>query len=244
MFGHFGKKPVSKPYVIALVVAAGTGSRMRSEVSKQFLLLDGKPVLAHTLERFSTSEDINEIMIVTRGEDILTVHDLVREFEIGKVSAILPGGDTRQESVYCGLSQIQEKDSIVLIHDGARPFAPAGQFPALIEQVQRSGAAALGVAVKDTIKEVDSSSAVIRTVDRTSLRQIQTPQAFYFRDIWEAHCHARESGIRATDDCALAEQAGMRVTVIEGSYANIKITTPEDLWLAEAIRGYIEEEQM
>ncbi len=227
--------------VVALIAAAGEGSRMRAEVPKQFLLLKDKPVLAHTLECFSKCAAVSEIVIVTRGEDILLVNDLVREFEIQKITAILPGGETRQDSVFLGLEQLPS-ESLVLIHDGARPFVTPAQIEAVIRAAQEKGAAAPGVPVKDTLKKTDEQAFVTATVPRDALYRIQTPQAFRTDEIKLAHIRAREAGISVTDDCALLEQYGRRVAVVEGSDINIKITTPEDLWLAEAIYTHLSEE--
>lgn len=242
MFEKFRQKTKPQRKVTALVAAAGIGKRMRTDTPKQFLLLDDKPILAHTLEQFSHCDTVTEITVVTRAEDILLVNDLVREFEIQKVTDILPGGETRQESVFLGLEQLDD-NSIVLIHDGARPFITSEQIEALIIAVEKKGAAALGTPVKDTLKQTDANLSITATIPRENLYRMQTPQAFFTHEIKQAHSRARESGLTVTDDCALMEQYGRTVTIIESSDINIKITTPEDLWLAEAIYNRISEEE-
>lgn len=234
MFEKFRRKKQPMQTVIALVVAAGEGTRMRAEVPKQFLLLEEKPLLAYTLESFSRCSTVSQIVVVTRTEDILLVNDLVREFEIQKVTAILPGGETRQESVFSGLEHMPD-DGIVLIHDGARPFVTEEQIESLIQAVESKGAAALGVPVKDTLKRIDTDFFITETVPRDLLYHIQTPQAFFVNEIKLAHIRAKEEGLHVTDDCGLMERYGRRVAVIESSDMNIKITTPEDLRLAQAI---------
>ena len=159
MFEKFRQKTKPQRKVTALVAAAGIGKRMRMDAPKQFLLLDDKPILAHTLEQFSHCDTVTEITVVTRAEDILLVNDLVREFEIQKVTDILPGGETRQESVFLGLEQLDD-NSIVLIHDGARPFITSEQIEALIIAVEKKGAAALGTPVKDTLKQTDANLSI------------------------------------------------------------------------------------
>ncbi len=241
MFERFRQKMKPHRKVIALIAAAGEGRRMQADTPKQFLLLQDKPVLAHTLEQFSNCDAVSEIVIVTRAEDILLVNDLVREFEIQKVTEILPGGATRQESVFSGLNRLDD-DSIVLIHDGARPFVTETQINNVIQAAESNGAAALGTPLKDTLKRVDAQGYIADTIPRSDLYRIQTPQAFFTNEIKLAHIRAQESGLTVTDDCALMEQYGRRVAVVEGSDINIKITTPEDLWLAEAISTRFTEE--
>lgn len=214
-----------------LIAAAGNSTRMGGK-NKQFLTFGGKPVLAHTLLSFSAIPEITELVIVTRKEDIPLVENLVRDFSIPKVEKIIPGGNTRQESVFAGLTHITE--DIVLIHDGARPFVKEAEIRQLINTLTTCPAAALGVPAKDTVKRVDSDGLVIETLPREELWQIQTPQGFRTKEILAAHQTAVKQGISVTDDCALAEYTGIPVRIVSGSYQNIKITTPEDIPLAEA----------
>ncbi len=219
----------------AIIAAAGNSTRMGGHTNKQFLFLGGKPVLAHTLLTFSAMAEITEIIVVTRAEDILTVQDMIRDFEIPKVKAVLPGGNTRQESVFLGLGHVNE--SRVLIHDGARPFVTAEEIRTLLKALDTFPAAALGVSVKDTIKRLDNHGMVLETLPREELWQIQTPQGFITDEILTAHQKAITEGVLVTDDCALAEYIGIPVHIVPGSYRNIKITTPEDIVLGEALIG-------
>ncbi len=215
----------------ALIPAAGNSTRMGGS-NKQFLIFEGKPVLAHTLSTFSAMPEITEVVIVTRNEDIPVVENLVKEFSIPKVKAVVSGGDTRQASVFAGLLHITE--DIVLIHDGARPFVKEEEIRQLLEILTSCPAAALGVPVKDTVKRVAQNGLVTETLPREELWQIQTPQGFRTKEILSAHQKAAEQGVSVTDDCALAEYIELPVRIVPGSYRNIKITTPEDIPLAEA----------
>ncbi len=214
----------------ALIAAAGNSTRMGGN-NKQLLVFEGMPVLVHTLLTFSTMPEIAEIVIVTRAKDILTVQELVKEFSIPKIKAIVPGGTTRQESVFRGLQHIS--NDRVLIHDGARPFVTQEEIRQLLKTLTTCPAATLGVPVKDTVKRVAANGLVTETLPREELWQIQTPQGFDTKEILAAHEKAAEHGILVTDDCALAEYIGIPVTIVPGSYRNIKITTPEDIPLAE-----------
>lgn len=218
----------------AIIVAAGSGSRMGSGTNKQFIMIGGVPVLAHTLMAFDDSNLIDNVIIVTRSEDILTVNDLIHEFEIQKVTSIIPGGESRQDSVRLGL-ELVEPDCYVLIHDGARPFISANRIDDVIIALDTVPAAALGVPVKDTIKSVDADGRIKATLNRAELVQIQTPQGFHSSLIKEAHEKALQAGLIVTDDCALAEELGIPIQVIPGDYTNIKITTQEDLRFAEGL---------
>ena len=215
----------------ALIAAAGNSTRMGGN-NKQFLTFHGKPVLAHTLLAFSSLPEITELVVVSRREDIPLTEKLVADFSIPKVKAIVPGGDTRQASVFAGL--LHAKEDIVLIHDGARPFVEKVKIRELIEALDSCPAAALGVPVKDTIKRVAQNGLVTETLPREELWQIQTPQGFRTEEIIAAHRKAEEQNVSVTDDCALAEYIGIPVRIVPGSYRNIKITTPEDIPLAEA----------
>ncbi len=227
------KKKTTRSKTVALIVAAGSGTRMNTAGNKQFILLGGVPVLAHTLTKFQQAEAVDKIIIVTRSEDIITVNDLVREFNITKTESIVPGGKTRQESVKCGLDAAKGYD-IAAIHDGARPFVSVDKINELIYTAGECGAAAPGVLVKDTVKVVDKNNEVLSTPDRSTLRQIQTPQVFKAGLIKGAYALAEEHGFEGTDDCSVAEYAKIPVKLIDGEYTNIKITTPEDLPIAEA----------
>lgn len=220
-------------FTSAVIVAAGSGTRMNLKASKQFIKLDNIPVLAHTLIAFEKAEQIDEIIIVTRESDMNTVDSLIDEYSITKAVEVTIGGDTRQQSVKNGLSKI--KGDLVLIHDGARPFITPEQINSVAEALYEADAAALGIPVKDTLKKVDENKVIQGTCDRSSLYSIQTPQGFKSSIITLAHKNSEKSGIRATDDCALCEAIGIKIKIIEGSASNIKITTPDDLEVASGI---------
>lgn len=219
--------------VTAIITAAGKGARMKSPVSKQFLDLNGKPVLAHTLLAFQQCGAVDGILVIAAPEDIDRCgEDIVERFGITKVKGILAGGSTRQQSAAAGLEAVEE--GIVVIHDGARPLVDRS----LIEQgigrlmdLSLDGTAC-AVPVKDTVKLVDRAERVERTLDRERLRAVQTPQCFKAGAIKEAHRRAALEGVQATDDLMLLEHYGYRVALYPGRHDNIKITTPEDLLLA------------
>jgi len=220
---------------IAVIPAAGFGSRMRSEISKQYLLLDGRPILAHTIECFDRHPLIDEIVLITPpGEVDACRADIVGSFAFTKVVAVVAGGEERQDSVRHGLAVCSGDDEdVVLIHDGVRPFFSGTILSELIARTRQEGACILAVPVKDTIKQV-VKGRVVSTPERRELWQAQTPQGFLLGLIRSAHESAFRDGFRGTDDASLLERLGLPVTVLEGDYTNIKITTPEDMVLARA----------
>lgn len=226
------------PTATAIVVAAGSSSRMGKNTNKQFLYIDDTPVLARTLQSFALAKSIDKIIVVTRQEDILTVNDLVREFNIKKVSDIVPGGKTRSASVMCGL-ECADNDSLVAVHDGARPFVTTELIDKTIALAGKSGAAAPGVIPKDTVKVTSADSIVEDTPVRNTLRLIQTPQVFRCDALKLAYIQAKEAGFEGTDDCSVMERMGIKIYISPGEYTNIKVTTPEDLPIAEAINNYL-----
>jgi 2-C-methyl-D-erythritol 4-phosphate cytidylyltransferase len=221
---------------IAIIPAAGTGSRMQAGVNKQYLLLAGRPILAHTLALFATHPRIDRICIVVPAEEIDYCRaEIVALYGRDKVSAIIAGGHTRQDSVGNGLLACGAAiDDLVIIHDGARPLLRATDLDALLDAAAVSGAATLGVPVKDTIKQVEDG-VIFATPDRSSLWQVQTPQAFRFWLLLAGHSQARADNFAGTDDAMLVERLDHAVTMVAGSYRNIKITTPEDLLIASAL---------
>ncbi len=219
--------------ISAIIVAAGNGTRMKSNINKQFLPLGKMPVLAHTLSAFEDADSIDEIIVVTSKENISLVTELSKEYMIDKLSAVVEGGAERQDSVRCGLSAV--KGDRVLIHDGARPLITTTLIDNIAKELEVCDAVSPGVKVKDTIKEIDESGRIIKTVDRTNLVQIQTPQGFKTEVILKAHKYALENKLSVTDDCAICEELGIDVSVIDGEYTNIKITTPEDIVIAEGV---------
>ena len=231
------RKKTPTPRATAIVVAAGSSRRMGG-ADKQLITINGMPILVHTLLQFSRATSIDEVFVVTKPENILTVSDMVWEFGISKVSNIIPGGETRQDSVCCGLSYV-ENDRIVAIHDGARPFISVEKINELISAAYEHGAAAPGVVPKDTVKAVNQNDTIAQTIDRNTLRLIQTPQVFYADELKLAYERAKTSGFIGTDDCSVAENSGINIRIVDGEYTNIKVTTPEDIPVAEAIYGFL-----
>lgn len=221
---------------IAIIPAAGTGSRMQAGVNKQYLLLAGRPILAHTLALFAAHPRIDRICLMVPAEEIDYCRaEIVEPYGRGKVSAIIAGGPTRQDSVSNGLLGCGAAiDDLVVIHDGARPLLGAAELDALLAAATANGAATLGVPVKDTIKQVQGGM-IVATPERTTLWQVQTPQAFRFWLLLAAHSQARADNFAATDDAMLVERLPHPVAMVAGSYRNIKITTPEDLTIANAL---------
>lgn len=216
-----------------VIPAAGQGKRMGSTVSKQFLLLDGHPILIHTLQLFENHPQVDEIILVMKKEELPGTKEMLCSYGFTKIKAVVEGGRERQESVYMGLQHCQS--DWILIHDAVRPFVTHEALDCLIQEVKVSQAAILAVPVKDTIKQINGDGWVTHTPVRSELVSVQTPQGFKRDLILHAHREAHGKSEWATDDSMLIEQMGIPVKVIEGEYTNIKITTPEDLVLAEKI---------
>lgn len=216
-----------------VIVSAGKGSRMGTLESKQYLLLQDKPIIIHTLEVFSRMPLVKEIVLVTGQEDVERAQEWVQKYHLDKVCKVIAGGSERQHSVYKGLLELQTE--WVMVHDGVRPFVDPVDIQECYEVALRTGATVLAVPVKDTIKIVDESGIIVETPDRQSLWAIQTPQTFRVSDLLRSHQEAQKSGFLGTDDSMLVERIGIPVTVVKGSYSNIKITTPDDLEYAAFI---------
>lgn len=218
----------------AIVLAAGTGKRMNTKVHKQYLLLKEKPILYYSLKAFEDSH-VDEIILVTGAEEIeFCRKEIVEKYGFGKVRAIVEGGRERYHSVYEGLKAVGETD-YVLIHDGARPFVSQDIIERTLEAVCEYRACVAGMPVKDTIKISDEEGFAKETPNRSSVWMIQTPQAFSYPLIYDAYTRMLEKEDSAiTDDAMVVERmTNHKVKLIEGSYRNIKITTPEDLLIAE-----------
>lgn len=226
------EKP-SHPFCSMIVAAAGVSSRMEGE-NKLLLPLDGIPVLARTLQAVCGAELVDEIVVAAREEDLLPFGDLCKIYGITKPVKIVRGGETRLASVMAASLECCETAAFLAVHDGARPLATPQLIDSVIALASRTNAAAPAVPVKDTIKIVQDGK-VEKTPDRSSLRAVQTPQAFDAPLLRAALQSAVEAGAEVTDDCAAVERLGKTVYITEGSYENIKITTPEDIPLAEAI---------
>lgn len=223
--------------VIGIVLAAGNGKRMNTVVSKQFLMLRDKPLLYYSLKAFNESS-IDEIILVVKDEQIdYCREDIVKAYNFNKLTKIVAGGNERYDSVYRALSSIDKAD-YVLIHDGARPFITKGCIDEMINQVSIHKACILATPVKDSIKVVDNKGYIETAPERHTLWAAQTPQAFEFHEIKDAYSKFYEDtnikSRRVTDDAMVYEAyLNKKVKVIEGSYQNIKITTPEDFVIAE-----------
>ena len=223
--------------VTAIVLAAGSGSRMNQKKEKQFLLLDGKPVLYYSLRTFEASI-VDEIILVTKEKDIdYCRQEIVEKYGFTKVRRIVSGGKERYDSVQRGLKAADKRNNIIMIHDAARPFVTNRMILDSISAARRYKACTVAVPVKDTIKFVDEYEFGVETPDRSTLYIIQTPQTFDRGLLREAYDRLRISGDKdITDDTMIVERyLDQRVKMVEGSYKNIKITTPEDMPVAEAL---------
>lgn len=227
------KKQPPPPFCAAVVPAAGLARRMEG-ADKLLCELDGVPVIVHTLLALERCPDISEIVVVTAPDAIIPVSALVRRYEIGKVSRIVKGGKNRVNSVMNGLLEISPQARLAAIHDGARPLATPSLISAAVRLAAVTGAAAPAVPPKDTLKQV-KDGYVSATPDRAGLALIQTPQVFDAGLIKGALARAAAEEWDITDDCSAVERMGMNVALSEGSYENIKVTTPEDLAICEAL---------
>ena len=225
-------------FVSAVIVCAGNSSRMGG-VNKQFLNIKGVPVVARSISAYQKSSLIDEIIIVTREEDKAEILNIVNKHALTKVKKLVCGGATRQQSVLNGVSACSDCTDFVAIHDGARPLVDANTIERTVKEAFSVGAAAAGVKVKDTVKTVDENGIILNTPDRSFLRFVQTPQVFSRRLYLDA-VKSAEKGVEYTDDCMLIEAYGHSVKIVDGSYKNIKITTPEDIITAE---GFLAEEE-
>jgi 2-C-methyl-D-erythritol 4-phosphate cytidylyltransferase len=216
-----------------VVVAAGRGSRMGAAESKQYLLMDEKPILVHTLEIFQNIAEVSGIALVVGEGDEGRCRQYAEQYKLSKVKTILSGGSERQSSVLKGIRALPAETEWVLVHDGVRPFVTKADVLACWQQAVEAGAAVLAVPLKDTVKIVNNDRYIESTPDRSSLWAIQTPQAFRLVDLLAAHEQALIDQFIGTDDAMLMERLGTKVAIVEGNYNNIKITTPEDLAWAE-----------
>lgn len=231
---------INGKYVNVVIVAAGTGSRMNSKLNKQFIDLDGVPVIARTIKAFNDSKIIDKIVVVISEElKANFINEIELKYDFHKLYKIVVGGKERQESVFNGLNSLEPSDDIVLIHDGARPFISNILIEKIVQNSIEHKALIVAVPVKDTIKVVNNNMKVEKTLNRESLWAVQTPQVFRLNEIIEAHVYASENNIVATDDASLYELLGKEVHIIYGDYNNIKITTIEDLTISKIILDQI-----
>jgi len=233
-FTHLLKKILGiAPACTAVIAAGGSSERMQGE-DKLFAQLCGKPVLAHTLKAFEDCDSIDDIVIVTRQDSLEKISELCRQYKINKVHKIMVGGETRLDSVISGVFAVPWKTEVIAIHDGARPCIDSKTIERTIRKAAKRHAAAPGLPVSSTLKKV-KRHVVLETIDRENVVEIQTPQTFNADLIKGALTHAKKNNIEVTDDCMAAELLGIPVYVTEGSRQNIKVTTREDLLIAEAI---------
>lgn len=232
--------------ICVIIAAAGRGKRMGMDYNKQYIFLKDKPIVAHTIEIFENMDLINEIiLVVAEGEVDWVRENIVHRYNFKKVTKITEGGAERQDSVYNGLKAVGDDCNIVLVHDGARPFVTCDIIKKGIDTAKDTGACIVAVRVKDTIKIVNKNMEVDYTPNRDTLWAVQTPQIFRYElllksyeklyEELKADREPRVDDINVTDDAVLIEKSGHTVKIIEGSYENIKITTPEDLILGEGI---------
>ena len=222
--------------VVAVVPAGGTGKRMGAGTPKQFLMLDGVPLMLHALRVLDRAPGVAEVvLVVPKEERDRALSEVVERYGLKKVLKVVPGGATRQESVRHGLNEVDKDVEIVVVHDAVRPFITEDRIERSIEAARQHGGAIVAVPMKDTPKQAGPDRLIQRTLDRTELWLAQTPQTFRRALVVEAYQKAAIAHVHATDDAALVERLGHKVAIVEGSWENIKITTPEDMILAEAI---------
>ena len=220
--------------ISAIVLAGGRGKRMNYHKSKQFIEIKGKPVLVYTLEKFIYNKSIDEVILVLPEDEVdYCKKEVLQKYSL-KVDRIVIGGKERQDSVFNALEAVEKAD-IVLIHDGARPFINEKIIEEGIKYANIYGAAAPGVTPKDTIKIKNEDNISVDTPDRNTLVAVQTPQCFKYDEIYQCHRKIKEENAIVTDDTSVVERYGHKVYLYEGDYTNIKITTPEDLILAERL---------
>ncbi len=216
-----------------IIPAAGQGKRMGAGKNKVLLELQSLPVFIHTLKVFEMDEECEGIFVAINPQDEAEMKAIIQENHLTKVASLVPGGKERQHSIHNALKCVKQ-EGIILVHDAARPFIDKNLIHSLLKAAEMKGAAILAVPVKDTVKKA-TGNIVTETVERTSLWAVQTPQAFRFSILSNAYRKAEEDAFVGTDDASLVERLGHEVVIVEGNYDNIKLTTPEDLFFAEAI---------
>ena len=218
-----------------VIVAAGKGSRMNMGINKQFIKLEGKEIIAYTIEKFYNNSNIEDIVVVVKeDESEFFKKEILDKYNFKNVK-IAYGGKERQDSVYNGLKLLDEKCDVVLIHDGARPFVSDKIIDKSIEEAKEHKAIVVGVPVKETIKVIDNDKNIVDTPNRSVLWAVQTPQTFDYNILIDAYKDAFKNKFYGTDDAMLVERIGYKVKMLEGSYNNIKITTQEDLNIGSQI---------
>lgn len=222
-------------FVSAIIPAAGFGERMGATISKQFLMLDGKPILVHTLERFQACETVQEIIVATQSSSLSLIGEIKEQYSLTKLRPPVEGGERRQDSVANALRHVDAACDIISVHDAVRPFVHLKEITQSIETAKYYGASIVAVRAKDTMKQASTDGRVEKTLNRSSLWSVQTPQTFQKKILLDAYRFAEKNNLTATDDSFLVEQIGISPIIVEGSYENIKVTTPDDLLLAELL---------
>lgn len=220
----------------AVIPAAGRGTRLGGKIKKQFLALQGLPVAVHTLTAFQDASLIDEIVCITSKEDLSFFERLVSDHSLTKVTKILPGGERRQDSVWAGISYLEEwsdQNDLVVVHDGVRPLVTPQLIERVIEAAKAEGSAVAALRVTDSLKQVSSDKMILRSLPRENVWAMQTPQVFRLGILLEAYRSAAQDGFEATDEAMLVERRGVPIRCVEGSIENIKITLPPDLETAE-----------
>jgi 2-C-methyl-D-erythritol 4-phosphate cytidylyltransferase len=215
----------------AIIVAAGESNRFGGDIPKQFVEIDGRPLISYTLSAFESARSIDHVVLVVAPDFLERSHHIAAN--VSKVRKIVRGGDTRVRSVINGFSAVDRSTEVVAVHDGARPLVTAIDIDSVIETAAKCGAACLTAPVSDTIKRIDGQR-IVETIDRDQLRRALTPQAFHYSVLSEAVL-SNEPGADVTDECILVERLGRTVVYVDGSPHNIKITYPEDLVFARAV---------
>ncbi|MBU5669143.1 2-C-methyl-D-erythritol 4-phosphate cytidylyltransferase [Peptoniphilus sp. MSJ-1] len=228
-------------FITAFVAAAGMGKRMNMDINKQFLTIDDVPILAHTIKKIEKSKYIDFLEIIVKESDMCYVEDILEKYKFNIDYKIVFGGKERQDSIYNGILNMPDRTDIVLTHDGARPFVSVSKIDEAIENVFETGACVLANPVKDTIKVSIDGKIVDYTPNRDNLWQVQTPQVFKADILKKAYEQAYSEGYYGTDDCSLVEKTGIKVKLIYNSYDNIKITTREDLSIANILVKKVKE---
>lgn len=220
--------------IVALIAAAGKGKRMNTRISKPFIPIFGKPILAYTIEKFEKCKLIDKIYLTVNSEEKeLCSRNVIIKYNFSKVQELVDGGETRQDSVYNGLKALDKDTDIVVIHDGARPLIEETLIRDSIEKAQKYGAAIAAIPIKDTVKKSENNFFINKTLNREEIWRAQTPQTFKYDLILPAYHKAYKDKFLATDDAAILERYGHKVKLIIGSEENIKITTPFDIIVAE-----------
>ena len=229
--------------IAAILPAAGLGTRMGAETPKQFLELEGTPILIHSVRRLASCAQITDIILATRPDGVAMLEEKLRGEHLRQKVRVVRGGDSRQESVANALREVPDSTEIVLVHDAVRPFVTVEQIARVIEEARKCGAAILGIPAMDTVKEVKRASLpedvalITATIPRERVVLAQTPQAFHTKLLKEAFARAMADGISASDEAGVVERLGHDVHVVLGSERNIKITKPADMELARFYLG-------